>query len=356
MKLWERYFLREIAKVFCFFLICFFFLYALLDFSTHMDDFFKNHQLQLADMGRFYLDHFLKRADFLFPLAMAVATIKVLSSLNARREWVVLQVAGIKTRRLLVPFFYMAAFCLVFNLCNFQLWLPSALNHMDDFHAQHFKHSHRAKRKELIHLLDLRDNSKLIYQTYDAVNKVLFDVLWVKNNDDIWRMKTLSADPQNPDARYVDHIVRGKDGFLEKAEAFDTYRFDTLKWRPQMAGKGLIPFENRSIKQLISLAQNSATTPYEQPKILTQICFKCAVPFLSIFALLAIAPYCIRFSRKFNPFLLYAVSLFALMAFYMLLDDAVILGENNIVPPYLAIFVPFSILGALSTFIYVRKT
>lgn len=356
MKLWERYFLREISKVFFFFLLCLFFLYALLDFSTHMDDFFKNSRLQLIDMGRFYLDHFLKRADFLFPLALAVSTIKVLSTFNTRREWLVFQVAGISTKRLLLPFFYMATFCLAFNLLNFQLWLPSSLNHMDDFHAAHFKHSHRAKRKELIHLLNLRDNSKLIYQTYDSSKNALFDALWIRNNDDIWRMKYLSADPQNPEAQFVDHLVRGKEGFLEKTESFDAYRFTTLKWHPQMTGKGLIPFENRSVKALLSLASSPSTTPYELPKILTQICFKCAVPFLSIFVIFAIAPFCIRFSRKSTPFILYAASLFGLMAFYMLLDDAVILGENSIVSPYFAIFAPFTILGALSTLIYIRKT
>jgi lipopolysaccharide export system permease protein len=321
-----------------------------------MDDFFKNKKFQFSELFLFYLNHFLKRADFLLPLALGVATIKVLTTLNMRREWIVLQVAGIKTRRLFFPFFYVACGCFCFNILNFQFWLPAALNNMDDFHASHFKHSHRAKRKELIHILHLRDNSKLIYQNYDKDKNLLFDVIWVRTNDDIWRMKYLNANPQNPSAQYVDHLVRTKDGFLEKSESYSSYRFDNLRWRPQMTGKGLIPFENRSLKELFNLARNTQTTPYELPKIITQLCFKCAASFLSIFAVLAIAPWCVRFSRKFSPFMLYALALFGLMAFYMILDDAVVLGENNIVAPYLAIFIPFSLLGMISTSIYWKKT
>jgi len=357
MKLWERYFFREIFKVFFFFLFAFFFLYAILEYSIHMDDFFKDNQFQFLELLTYYSNQFIKRADLLLPLALLIASIKVLSTLNTKREWMVLQVAGIKNRRLLRPFFTVALLSCLFNLVNFEFFLPGALAQIDEFHATHFKHSHRAQRKELIHLLSLKDNSKLIYQSYDAAKDALFDVLWIRSADDIWRMKFLSADPAQPVAQYVDHLIRNSEGFLEKSESHDLYRLNDLKWRPSMTGKSFIPFENRSLKELFHLAFHSTTTTsYEYPKIITQLCFKCAIPLLAFVVICAVAPACLAFSRQLNLFLIYALGLFGLLACYMIMDSMVTLGENSIISPLIAVFAPLTILGTLCTWKYLRQT
>ena len=101
MKKWQSYFYKEIAKVFFFFLFGFFFLYSVIEYSTHMDDFFKNSSLNINAVVLYYVNHFLKRLDFLVPMALLLSTIKVLTTLNARNEWTVFQVAGLSTRTLL---------------------------------------------------------------------------------------------------------------------------------------------------------------------------------------------------------------------------------------------------------------
>lgn len=357
MKLWEKHFYKEILKVFFFFLISFFFFYMLLDYSTHMDDFFKNNKLQLQDVLVYYGSHFLKRADFLLPLALLIATIKVLTTLNGRREWIVLQVSGLTTRHLLRPFFAIALLACCFNFLNFQFFLPQALCQIDDFHATHFKNSHRAKRKELIHLLTLNDNSKLIYQSYDPAKDAFFDVLWIRSTDDIWRMKFLNADPSTPNAQFVDHLVRNSQGFLEKAESYEIHRFSDLHWTPSMMGQSIAPFENRSLKELFNLIFFSkTTTPYESSKILTQFCFKCALPFISFIIVLAIAPFCLVFSRHLNLFLIYAFGLFGLLACYMLFDSMVTLGEHRVISPLIAAFAPLFLLGSFFTWRFFKHT
>jgi lipopolysaccharide export system permease protein len=339
MTLWRRYFFYEICKVFTFFLVAFFFLYALLDFSMHMDDFFKDSHLQVVQICSYYGCHFLKRADFLLPLSLLVATIKVLTTFNHRREWMVLQVAGLSTKTLLTPFFVVAALCATFNYANFEFFLPKALLNMETFHATHFKSSHRAKRKELIHLLTLKDNSKLVYQSYSPEKDAFFDVLWVRSPDDIWRMKFLSANPDTPTAQYVDHLTRSPEGFLAKTESYETFSFSDLKWRPSMTGKSFIPFESRSLKELLRFKKQTAT-PYEIPKIMTQICYKCAVPLLSLFVVLTVSPFCLRFSRQQNLFFIYALGIFGLLSLYTLLDATVVLGEYAVLSPVVAIFAP----------------
>jgi lipopolysaccharide export system permease protein len=344
-------------KVFLFVLFSFFFLYALLDYATHMEDFVKKESLQIKDLIQFYLNHFLKRADLLLPLALLVATIKVLTSLNIKHEWMVLQVAGVRARRLLRPFFVVAFACCLFNWLNFQYLLPSSLQSMEEFHIKNFKHSHRAQRQELIHILKLKDRSKLLYQSYDEEKKAFFDVLWIRSVDDIWRIKLLNADPSKPLADYVDHLSRNKEGFLEKTESYERCLLPDLKWNLKMADDGIIPFESLSIKALWKeLGKKSAATQYETPKILSQFFFKLAIPFLSVLALLPIIPWCITFSRDLNTFIIYAGGLFGLLAFYMLLDAVVILGEHNVVHPSIAILSPFVICGLIFSRSFLKKT
>jgi lipopolysaccharide export system permease protein len=344
---WQSYFYKEIFKVFFFFLFGFFFLYSLIEYATHMDDFFKTPTLNAGSIALYYLNQFLKRLDFLIPMALLLSTIKVLTTLNVRNEWTVLQVAGLSTRKLLTPFFTVALLCSSFLWANFELFLPSALQSIDEFRITHFHGSHLTKRRELIHLIPLKDNSKLLYQNYIPEKHQLFDVLWIKGQNEIWRMKYLCADPTNPTAYYVDHLVRSETGILEKKESFDTITLSQLKWHPRMARKGLIPFDQKRISELFYLAKSPQSSPYEIPRIKTALAFKVAVPFLAPLVVLALAPVCLVFSRMRSTFFIYAIGLFSLFALYMLLDSLAILGDNGIIAPFFSVLFPLTLIASI---------
>ncbi len=356
MNLWKRYFFREILKVFFFFLFGFFFLYSLIEYSLHMDDFFKDHHLQIKEVILYYVNQFLRRLDFLFPMALLLSTIKVLTSLSSKNEWVVLQASGLSTRKLLGPFHTVAAICALFTFANFELFLPSALRHIDEFRIAHFHGSHLAQRRELIHLIPLKDNTKLLFQLHDKERKALFDVLWIKSIDDIWRIKYLSDDPNNPTAEYVDHIVRNAAGSFEKKESYPKIFLSDLKWHPRMARKGLIPFDQRSISQLFQLRFRMKMNPYEIPKIGTNLYFKLAVPLISPLIIFAVSPVCLFFSRNKHHFLIYSLGLFILFAFYMMLDSLTILSENDVLAPTIAIFGPFLLIATFFIGRFYKKT
>src|SRR5215468_3334694 len=126
MKIWQRYLIREILKVFFLFLGCFFFLYALIDYSMHMQDFFADKRIQIIHITVYYFFHFVKRADLLIPLALLIATLKVLFSLNARGELIALQSSGLPRKKILRPFFIIAVMCTLFNLASAEFLLPSS--------------------------------------------------------------------------------------------------------------------------------------------------------------------------------------------------------------------------------------
>lgn len=342
--IWERYLLRELLKVFFLFLGCFFFLYSLIDYSLHMQDFIVNKKIHLSNTIIYYFYQFIKRADLLIPLALLISTLKVLFSLNLRGELVALQASGLSAKQILRPFFLIAALCTLFNYLSFEFILPSSLNFLDRFREMHFKHSYRGNRKEPIHVIYLKDRSKIIYQTEDKENKLFLDVFWIRGIDDIWRMKTLSSTPENPTATFVDHLTRNREGRLEKTESFDTYKFASCRWEKDPTGKGHVPFENRKMSALFKLIANKRkTTAFEYPQALTYLLHKTLMPLASFLVIIAAAPYCLRHSRTLPIFMTYAIFLFGFIAFVSLIDAAVILGENRIISPYLATLVPFSI-------------
>src|SRR5579862_6484093 len=104
--IWERYLLREILKVFFLFLGCFFFLYALLDYSMHMQDFIADKRIQIPHLLVYYFFHLIKRADLLIPLSLLISTLKVLFALNHLGELIALQTSGISRKKILRPFFF----------------------------------------------------------------------------------------------------------------------------------------------------------------------------------------------------------------------------------------------------------
>ena len=55
-------------------------------------------------------------------------------------------------------------------------------------------------------------------------------------------------------------------------------------------------------------------------------------------------------------FLLYALGLFGLFAFYVLLDSLTVLSDNGVITPAMAVFVPLAFLTTLFTWRFTLKT
>lgn len=354
-KIWERYFLREIFKVSALFLFGFFFLYAAIDYSLHMQDFLKDKKLQILDLFVYYGFQFIKRAPLLLPLAMLIATIKVLTSFNAHRELVALQSSGLSFKRLMRPFFFVAALCTLFNIVSCEFLLPKSLTYLDKFYDKHIKHNKQDRKSNPVHILTLKDQSKVIYQTLDKEKGIFFDVIWVQSPDEIWRMRYLSANTDMPEGRFIDHLVRSPQGSFEKKESFEKRIFKEISWDKDPPRKGFIPLENRSLTELFTMGFKEKQSSYMKMELLTHLCYKLAMPFLSLIVVAAASPFCIRYARRSSLFILYALALFGYIAFFTLMDAAIIFGENKTLYPVVAIFAPFILCSFPFLWNFARK-
>lgn len=352
VKIWQRYLFQEILIVFFLFLACFYSIYALIDYSLHMQDFMQDSRVTFSHILLYYLFEFIKRADLLIPLSVLVTTIKVLFALNIKGELVALRASGLSLKVILRPFFYLAGFLALFNYLSNEWILPSSLTFVDQFQEQHWKCTSKDSH---LYTSSLPDQSKLIYRTQDPQKQLLIDVFWLRNTDEIWRIKSLCYDPKQPMGFFVDQLKRNGEGHFEKIESFEKYPFPLFCMDRLDNYKPLISLENQKISTLFKNLTQKRLSPYEYPVALSYFLLKMTMPLLSLLVVTAIAPFCINHRRCFPVFLTYALALFGFIAFFALLDAAVILSENETVSAVYAILGPFFICLSLFSYRYLKR-
>lgn len=338
--IWERYFLRETAKIFIFFLLGFYGLYVLIDYSTHAAS-FKHYHFSFLDIVKFYSFEFVTRMDVLIPFAFLIACVKTLCSLNTHNELVALMASGIKLKRLLFPFIAFSLSLTALIYFNAEVLQPMALKYNTKLdHA-------RAKAKQKKHLsiqqIILEDNSSFIFREYDSEIKEFFDAYWVRSIDDIYRIAHLSPYTQEPTGNSVDHLQRNSDGFLVVTESSPKKTFPDMHFNKAQLLKNVTLPEALSLSELMAKFPSHGNELSEKEAyLMTTFYKKLAIPWLCLLAVLASAPFCLHFSRTLPVFFIYALSIFGLVAFYLVMEATVVLGERQMINPAFAIGIPFA--------------
>ena len=362
IKIWQRYFLVGILKTFFLFLLCFFILYALVDYSMHMQEIMKNKRISIGDLAIYYGMLFSKRCDLLLPLSLLIASVKVLTSLNHRNELLALQTSGIAIHRLTRPFFFVGLICVGLSYSNFEILAPKSLNYIDHFEKKYLKKkSARKVKKQAVHVLPLEDGTRLLYQKYDAENKEFFDLFWILSIDEIYHTKTLKVTDSGLIGNFVDHLIRSEEGEIKKIASYPTYFFKDLNLNFDLQDHLSIPMENRSISDLITITLNKTSLLYEnRATVHTHLYFKLFMPWLPVLVLISVVPFCIPSVRFLPTFLIFSVTIFGYITFFTVMDGCVILGETQVIPPFWAIFtLPitfFAIFGVRFIKMCIRST
>lgn len=350
-KIWERYFLKEFAKVFFFFLVCFYGLYVLIDYASHTSALPHHHvQIRGFELARYYLFIFASRAEILIPLALLISLCKTLISLNLNGELVALLTSGFKMKSLMRPFIIAALICTFILFLNEEFLLPSALKKLrriEDL-TKH-QRSKQAPRIAAHHMI-LEDHSIFLFQSYDTAKEQFFDVYWIQNLNNIYRAKYLSPTKPHPEGFFVDHLVRQDNGELALINSYEKYLFEDIRFNSEILQSNVVDPDALSIRELIhEIPKNDKNLTEKESKSLTSLYWKMLIPWLCVIAILAPIPFCIVFSRNFPIFLIYVAGIFGLLAFYLFMDAAQIIAKRQVLTPFWALFVPFiGVFGMVS--------
>ncbi len=344
MLIWQKHIFKKLYLTFAFFLICLFVIYVVLDLSAHGVRFLSKSNFR--EISLFYLFSFSSLLDLFFTLTFLLATMRVLHDLNAHREILALQIAGLSKKRLLSPFFYFAAILSVICYGNIEWVHPHSGAAVQSFKSIYKPKNHLEKVR--IHTVALEDQSELIYQSYDPIKKELFDVFWVRSFNDIWHMQTLSV--VDLKGTFVNHLTRGQKK-LEKSQSFPTKIFTEIPWKKEALLHKIIPFENRSISSLFLEAFANTS---ERRVVFTHLYYKLLIPLTTFLVIFGIGPASLTFSRTSPFFLTAAASIFFFLALKIVLDGMLILGENQVLPAFLAIWSPILITFSGSFYLFKR--
>lgn len=349
LKIWQRYFLKELLNNFLFILFSFYFLYAVLDYSTHAKEISSATSPGFFSFVLYYVALFIGRLDILAPIALLVSLLKVLLGSSQKGEIVALNSSGLSLYTFFKPFFFFTLSLSLFLLIiNTQILSPLALRQIEKFEKVQL---HAARKERPISSIKLRDGSTLVYRTFDRAGKELHDVVWIRAPKDFLIMRTLLLKDSIPKGLYVDHLEE-RENVLTKTESFTELLFPDLVF-----GKGeksLRPVENLSPLQLYKYLKEKSPK-YRASEVEAHLVYKLLFPFVSLLILLALFPSSTAFRRNI-PFLsFYALSITGLITFFMVADGALILAESGRFMPFIVIVLPFLMLGLPTCFYFRRR-
>jgi lipopolysaccharide export system permease protein len=348
IKLWERYFLWEFCKTCFFFIIGFYGLYILIDYSSRSGSFHHQHlQFRWLEIVTYYAFEFVKKSEVLIPFAILIATIRTLCSLNTHNELIALMSSGISLKMLMRPFLLAGLFFTCLMYLNTEFLQPIALKKLKRIEDSRSKAKRKENKTAAAQHIILEDNSTLIFQNYDTAQNRFFDTYWVRNIDEIYRIKYLYPYPEGvsevPVGYFIDHLMRNPDGELIADASFKTKTFPEIHFNQKTLFETITLPEELAVSELWGKVPNKLDTINEKDsQAATELYRKLFLPWLCLLAVIGPAPFCLRYTRFLPVFFIYACSIFGLVAIYLTIDAAVLLGKRQIVSPFMAL-APLSI-------------
>lgn len=357
LKIWQRYFVKEVFKTASLFLICFFGLYVLIDYATHASSFHRGGSFSWNMIIFYYLLEFVRHLEILLPFALVLATVKTLTGLNTHNELVALMASGVRLKTLLRPFIFLAITATLLLYLNTQIFVPQAMRQLKHLNEARSLTKDRNRDIQRVNSLVLEDGSTVLYQRYDSTQKTFFDAYWIRSLNEIYRIKILSPYSTVPTGHFVDVLARDDQGNLVVSASHKEQAFPGMKFNKQTLFESMTLPEEQSYTDLWNKIPSLDIIKSEkQAQLVTSFYFKLAMPWLSVLAVLAVAPFCVRFSRHQPLFYIYAFSIFGIIAFQIVMDSAMVLGERQVIIPHLAIWLPFFAIASFFGYRYARIT
>lgn len=356
IKIWKRYFLKEILQVFFLFLFCFYSLYVLIDYTNHAHSF--HHQQNSFAWDKFFIyygSEFVHRSHVLVPFALLIATVRTLTKLNQSHELTALRAAGVPLSTLMRPFVYVGLFFTLLLFVNEEWLLPKSMNALRRIQDSNSAQKRKVQNNLMARHLVLQDESSLIFQHYDSAKGLFFDAYWVRSADEIFRIKSLDPHRDIPIGTHVDLLARNKRGQLIAIASDKEKHFPDMVFNKKTLLETITPFEDLPLTKLWEKwPENGQLSSDKEAQVMTVLYKRLAAPWLCLLAVIAPIPLCVRFGRHVPVFFLYAINIFGLVVTYLILDSAQVLGKRQILDPALVIWGPFLFFSSIFAWRFYR--
>ncbi len=344
----HRYFTRELLKIFFLFIICFFFLYIVIDYTSRLSSL----GLSFSELVVMYACILVRRMEILVPFALLVASIKVLCQANIRNELVALRSCGIPLQKLLNPLFTLGLAFTALLYLNLQFVVPAAQHQIRkiETYARRFQQAPHP-----VQGLPMNAGQHLVYREYDLHTNKFHHVFWIKSMDDVYRMRTLAPFEAPPVGEYIQHLRRDTEGNMVVTENIEWAELPKMIFDREELKETLTPPDDRSILQLWRrMPKNNDHMNHEQRLVRAAFYRKLAVPLLCLIALLYPAPASTAFRRPLKTFFIYCGAMIGLVFLYLALNAAYTIAQAQLFSPLWTLFLPMTAILAIGQWRFAR--
>ncbi len=241
------------------------------------------------------------------------------------------------------------------DVCQYGIFSATGLKQIKQIDTSYSKEKNRTNERPSVQHLILKDDSTLLYHDYDTLRERFTDVYWIRSADEVYHMKHLYPYTDQPLGEFTDHFIRDPSGNLVVQGSTSIQLFPKMHFDSQKLLDMLIQPQELSLQELNQKRQHFVHAPGEKDaQVLSVFYYKIVIPWLCLLAVIGPAPFCIRFTRQLPVFFIYAFSVFGLVAVYLVMDAALVLGYRQVLPPAAAVLIPFTLFFGFFSFRYVR--
>jgi len=313
--------------------------YILLDFSMKASDITESTLQDLIFLVKYYACEMSKRAYLLVPLCYLLSLLLQFIKLSKSKELVALLSAGISYKKILKPFFAFSIILSTLLFINREYIVPPTRTFLEDYRNDYVRAAKKAKNTdEQIFALVLKDDSKLIYQSYDANKKQYFDLYWIISPNRILRIKYLDVIDSGYKARFIDELNRNQLGAFQKKHSFNELLL-SKEWLKGAHFDKNLPIQTQKIRKLVSASMDHNLV-YSHDERMTELFLVLISSLSPVWLLLLHAPFLSRYSRTLPVLVIVGGNMLAFFCITTVFDGFGIMSQKSIVNPWLLIFTP----------------
>jgi lipopolysaccharide export LptBFGC system permease protein LptF len=341
----QRHLFFRTTKQFALFVLLIFFTFCLIDFCTRVSD-FTDSSLGASFAFKYYGCEFAKRAHFFIPICFALTILLQFIHMTKAKEIIALLSSGMSYKKILRPFWYLAFTLGALLITIRHLVLPPSTLFLETYRNDHVRAVKKAKHaSDEIFTLILKDDSKLIYQSYDAEKQRYFDLFWIVTPQRILRMKYLDKIEAGYKAHFIDELSRNQLGVFQKKHSFKELKL-SKEWLKGAHLDKILPIQTHDITKL-GKGLTSKDYIYSKDEIYTELLLVLIMSASPLWLLLMQAPMIRHYSRQIPVLFYVATQILFFFACATVLDGLGVIAQRSIASPWLLLFLPSMTMGFL---------
>ena len=343
MKILDRYLSRSFLSAFLFCICLFFTLFITIDAFNNLDEFLK-HGISLRIVISYYLFSLPSIFVQIVPIAMLVSVLTVIGDMNRHYEIIALKANGLSPFHILLPCLFVAGVISVSVFLFNETVVPSSAVTSTAIRDGLIKKGKKNFEERSISNVTLYGKGGLmIYaREFEISNQTLYDVVILEESS----RKTTQSKITAKKASYENNrwilrnamkqILNRRGDLVQGPELFETLEIDL----PAVPGdfiREASQTELMTTKELKEYIDNLGVQSKKLArKLLVDLHYRVAFPFLSFVVVLIGAPLAMRSRNRGSAVTGISLSLGVVFTYYGMVSISLALGKGGYLPPFFA--------------------